>query len=249
VNWRTNLAETDGLYNWQLSRFDIPASALVDARNVQLAWIGHGEPTAGYPTELYLWDFDASSWVLIGQYTGGSVVGLAGTYRRPASEQFCVTCHRASPPVGATGAAAFVNIADSWAWDRHGEASGSGSGGSIKAPFARGAAAIPCETCHDSHGSSNIYHLKPTLNGSAGVTVNNSAQYRNACAACHTGTVADWHYGECNSCHWTADHASGRTIDESYDCAECHKHGGTWAHPNPGCHGCNDPSGASWRTF
>jgi hypothetical protein len=249
VYWRTELTPPDRSYNWQMTQFAVPDSALAGSRGISVQWTGHGEPTAGYPVKLYLWDFQTSSWSLVSQGEGGTAFTLEHTERQAGVETFCLSCHRAAPPAGSEAATGFVDVSTAWSTDVHGDGSGTGSGGSLKAPYSRGSASIPCTECHDPHGSSNALHIKSTINGTSGINVKSGNSYQQACQACHAGAVSDFHDGACNSCHAELEHGAGPVIDSSTDCAACHKHGRVWVHPSVGCHGCEDPNGSKWRSF
>lgn len=249
VYWRTDLTSTDRAYNWQLVQFNVSDAVLNGATGFRIEWRGHGEPSPGYPVKLYLWDFTTSSWALASQGAGGTDFDLSRTERQASTQTFCLSCHQSEPPAGASGAASYVNLLAAWETDAHGERAGGGFGGSLKLPYSRGANSLACETCHDSHGSANSYHLKSTINGRSGITVTSGVQYQNACVACHDGTVSAWH-DQCTYCHQVdIDHTWGPAIDGTWNCASCHQHGKVWAHPDEGCHGCGDPAGMAWRTF
>jgi hypothetical protein len=139
-----------------------------------------------------------------------------------------------------------VNIATAWSsttGDVHGAAAGTGTGG-LAPEYKRGNAAIPCGTCHDTHGNSNLYHLRNTINGRTGISATTNNAIGNACYACHTGDASAWH-AECNGCH-NQDHWGGPVIASGAECASCHKHSKKWIHPAT-CHGCE--GGSTYTTF
>jgi len=93
---------------------------------------------------------------------------------------------------------------------------------------------MPCGACHESHGNGNDYHIASQVNG-VDVTITNGNSYKTLCAACHTGTVLNWHQ-ECITCHaWGLGH--GNSVDSpetntnvgypnaTSDCSLCHNHG------------------------
>ena len=99
----------------------------------------------------------------------------------PDMVTFCLVCHDGTTPAGVTMSAGMVNMAAAWgANDQHGNASGTGGGnGRLKAPWqdvvANGDgtwanaettnpyAALQCNTCHDGHGSDNLFQLKSSI--------------------------------------------------------------------------------------
>lgn len=243
VYWRTDLTTVDRAYNWQVIQFNVPSNLLTGATGLRLRWSGHGEPTYGYPVKMFLWDFQASRWVAASEGWGGTRFDLVHTERQAGRDSFCLTCHTATPPEGASGATALTSISTIWDSDFHGDGSGTGGGTALKAPYVRNNAAIPCATCHDSHGNSNLNHIKGTINGTAGIAVSSGVQYQNACRACHLGTVAQYHQ-QCDYCHYN-EHGWGPEINEAWDCTACHQHGKVWVHEDIWCH-CDMPSA---RTF
>ena len=102
---------------------------------------------------------------------------------------FCLVCHDSAGndtpqlvPAGVTLSPDLLNIADTYsATDYHGAPAGSNSAnGFMKAPWqdinangdgtwanaelTEAYAALQCTTCHDGHGSDNIFHLKTQIN-------------------------------------------------------------------------------------
>lgn len=241
IYWRTDLTSTDRAYNWQLMKFPVPSNLLTGAKGFRLQWDGHGEPTPGYWLKAYLWDFSTSQWVSATEVLSPGTASLTHMERQAGSESFCLTCHRSTPPAG-VNVAGLVNINNAWDSDFHGE--GISASWTLKAPYVAGNPGISCGVCHDSHGSASLYHFKDTVNGMSGISVVNGNQYQNLCRACHVGTVASFH-AQCDSCHYS-EHGWGPTIDESWDCSACHRHGYIWVHNNDSCH-CGDlPSARSF---
>jgi hypothetical protein len=112
------------------------------------------------------------------------------TTPEPDMITFCLVCHDGNVPTGVTMSANMVNIATEYRdTDYHGRPLNAGSGnGKMKAPWAdvpacddgSGAgttagdgfcdielsnsyAALQCTTCHDGHGSDNIFHLRSSI--------------------------------------------------------------------------------------
>ncbi len=119
---------------------------------------------------------------------------------------FCNKCHDNSPPSSVTWTATKTkNIATAYTTDAH----GSGSGGSrISAPYKSPMNPLPCTECHDPHGSSNIYHIKETIDGGS-VSVTSARG------------VGAWDM--CQECHTSIPHGTGGS-SWPY-CFDCHRHG------------------------
>ncbi len=129
---------------------------------------------------------------------------------------YCGTCHAtASPPAGIkTGATRSLTT---WtATDVHGGGVGQGmyatggydAGGGLKAPYYYGYPSMTCATCHDTHGTSNAFHLRERVNGVATAT---------NIAADGTGAI-DF----CEACHSLPHHT---VLGDWQDCFGCHHHG------------------------
>jgi len=200
--WITGLATADHRYNWQMVKFTVNPTVIGSARLMTLEWRGHGEPTAGYPTKLYIWNFQTSSW----EQKVSEVIGTDQTRSwqwKRATSSFCLKCHDGSPPSGVTVPSSIENIAAYWnsaSGDFHGAGSGSGFGGTLKAPYSRSYPAIPCDECHVTHGNGNLYHLRSTINGTSGIVVRNGNEVKAVCSACHNGDSSVWH-ATCLQCH------------------------------------------------
>ncbi len=257
--WITDIAAAEGVYNWQLMRYSLPTTpSPAGVRSVRVAWTGHGEPTANHPTALYLWNFKTSRFDVLASGTYGTDTSVNSVRDMSDGGASCLTCHDGSAPAGVKFPSAGKNIAGTWvtgaSGDWHGPRVGPGGGAStpLAAPYTYGqSAAIPCETCHDPHGSGSLYHVPAMVNGVPNVSVTSSTTVESLCAPCHTGTAYDWHYWTCNYCHNDADaHEGEPTIQSGTDCLSCHGHGVTFTHPHERafCHGCS-PDGAQWRTF
>ena len=100
--------------------------------------------------------------------------------------------------------------------------------GPMKPPYSRGMSPLPCTTCHDEHGSSNILHFKEEINGQ---TVNIRKLIPNSgweplCQACHEPTsMINAHMVNCGFCH------SGESwygVGNPPRCGQCHNHSGAW---------------------
>jgi hypothetical protein len=145
--------------------------------------------------------------------------------------------------------AGVTNVGAKWTGaagsDFHAGVASAGFGGGLKVPYQRGQA-VPCTACHASHGSSNLYHVPGTVNGSSGVSVTNGPSAENLCRACHSGTVTDWHNG-CGgpgTCHYTMAHGTDHGADpgtptSGSNCLGCHGHGKSWRHNYVDPSGCD----------
>jgi len=172
-----------------------------------------------------------------------------------AAQSYCLRCHSTPISASVTMPSNLTNMRVSWNTDFHGAGKGSGYGGTLKAPYSRGQAAIDCDVCHDAaaHGSAtNPYKLKTTVNGNA-VSVTNGTSAATLCAACHEGTPNDFH-AQCISCHqsfvpdYHNDTGNAPKDFIGADCLSCHEHGKTGY--APGCHSChNYPGAGPYTTF
>jgi hypothetical protein len=265
--WTTDLATRDRDWNWQMARFDLDPSALANAQDLALAWTGHGEPTAGYRTTLYLWDFTTGSWAQVSDNTAlGDTTTLVARMDQSRTTAFCLRCHDGTMPAGVQAPKPLPNIATAWSStgaDAHGDrASVSFGAGGLVTGYSRGSTGLDCTVCHDAHGSKNIYHFNDVMNGATPVTVTDGRSARELCYSCHTGSVAVWHKA-CADCHngLLADpqHSSAVTVvtpDENSDCLSCHQHGRVWEHKEClSCHGVQElnllgaPGSAHTETF
>ncbi|HEY3318169.1 MAG TPA: hypothetical protein VGK50_07090, partial [Coriobacteriia bacterium] len=258
--WVTNEATAEGSLNWQLMRFDLSSAPdRVGARNIRFAWVGHGEPTtipSNHPTYVYLWNFATQRWdqVATGVFGGDVRVESYAELTLDGTAQ-CLECHGITRPAGVVMPSGVATIAPLWKNDAngdvHGPRPGPGGATALAVPYVYGAGSgVPCQVCHDPHGSPNVYHVPTTVNGATGISVTGIGQtMQSLCAACHTGSPEDWHWN-CNSCHW-GGHSGEPIFGGGNDCRGCHAHGSVFTHPPQqvgGCHGCA-PVGSQWRTF
>jgi predicted CXXCH cytochrome family protein len=259
VYWRTNLASADGRWNWQLVRFDLGESALADLKDLGVIWNGHGEPTTGYPTAVYIWNPQTSAWVLVkqAQMPSDNTVSHAG---RSVSDDFCMSCHDGTPPDGVVFPASVRNIGPGWTntstGDIHGDRAGSGYGtAALKAPYSRGQDAISCAVCHDTHGDASLYHVPEVVNGRPIAPVANSAGMADLCRSCHEGSAYEWHDNASGGCwcHYVdkyepGGHDDAFDLNDSIDCLSCHGHSKNWTHPGVDCEDCHSDIGTG-RAF
>jgi hypothetical protein len=75
-----------------------------------------------------------------------------------------------------------------------------GHGGTLKAPYVRGQAALPCAACHAGHVSGNSFLFADSVNGTAipaGTIDRTGVGAERLCEACHEGGRHD----RCKECH------------------------------------------------
>ena len=198
-------------------------------------------------------------------WTIAATASTAGcsTDAEPDMVTFCLVCHDNNPPPGVTMSPSLLNVADAYqSADQHGRIAGNNGGnGYMKAPWqnigvgpwasselANPYAALQCNTCHDGHGSDNIFHLKTSINvrgiqmtvgggpGSGfevadGFTSFGSTTYTLPCFSGTTqvdcsvagGTQVDHKWGGfCTFCHDMQTHGQA----EDNTCRSGHMHGG-----------------------
>lgn len=255
VYWRSEVSTANLAVNWQMMRFDMPVPATA-IRSVKLVWYGHGEPTPTYESRVDAWNAAGGSWINL--RNAMTTTNVEVTYKAIAGQTaMCIKCHDGAPPAGVVFPAGGLTNMSSWSQttgDFHGGRTGWGYGSTLNG-YTRGVE-LPCGSCHASHGSKSINHFPSSIDGVAVGTVSNGTQVRAVCAACHTGTLQQYHAGGgCNGCHTYGGHDGTATSLDIVlaDCFDCHQHGASWVHPNVG--GCwDDGSGchlppSSDRTF
>jgi hypothetical protein len=247
--WKTNLANTEGSANWQLTKFKVDPAQRSTLRDIDLTFLANGELADDHPVTLRIWDFQTQTWVkLTSRGKFEYYYNYAGQqrefhFRAPTDpkQAFCIRCHQEIPPAGVDWVAR-TDMSKAWGTDAHGESDGTrnattviGYGGTLKAPYVRGNAAISCDVCHQ-HGSSNLYNLKTTVNGKAVTVVDdgvNVADGDSLCSACHEGGPNVYH-AKCITCHTTPSSWGFSSSNQSADmltdftgaqCFNCHRHG------------------------
>jgi predicted CXXCH cytochrome family protein len=165
---------------------------------------------------------------------------------------FCLTCHDGSAPAGAEAANNLENVAAHYLGnDQHGAQEccssnngylksvwnpNAGAGNDHTTPYA----ALQCTTCHDQHGTNNIYHLKQsiTVNGQQ-MTIydGTTTDYTLPCLDTDERTVipctqanATQYYRHwaayCSFCHVHTNH-NYPPNNEDTTCSAAHVHGGS----------------------
>jgi len=172
----------------------------------------------------------------ISGHTGGSVrIALGdGTYvdatnGDPAQlAAACLACHDgAGNPIAGQTPPPVVAGWTSTSGDFHGVRAGTGYGGTLRAPYARGQDQMACTACHDAHASANAYLVGATVNGTPvpPELVNSAGQgAEHLCSSCHEG---ERHQG-CVDCHGVDPVPGGGTA-----CFTCHGHEGIVVWPKP----------------
>lgn len=268
--WTTNYfnssQQNDGAFNYQMFKFILPAS---DVSNLYVFWKGRGEPSPGYNVHISFWNFQTNSWDEVNQQLMGQENTMTGQ-KYVDYNAYCYRCHSGTVPsgvqLGTIGGQPVRNIGASFPNDKHGSDNAGQQGfsdaggyfnlawrvtslGTMKSPYSRGHANLPCTDCHDLHGSQNAYHLRENPNGvSVGpIPTNTDTSTNNQveafCQACHQGDRSQYH-DYCIRCHtmvgyghysWT--NSNVQSADFNAACLSCHKHGGAIGpHSVPGCH-------------
>jgi hypothetical protein len=228
-------------------RFDLAVDDFSEIQRLAVKWNGHGEPTPGYPTELYLWENDAG-WVQEASKVVGTDGDLAGM-RSAVAQQACLSCHDGEAPQGIVVPADQTNIGQTWQTDIHGAGLASALGtGPLLGAYARDSRAIDCTACHATHGSQSIYHIPESVNGTSSVSVTSGSQMGSLCRSCHGGGLETWH-ASCVDCHsnghwagWVDPPVENKLPGPTSDCTQCHGHGQSWTHPATclRCHGVTE---------
>jgi hypothetical protein len=189
--------------------------------------------------------------------------GPSNPCTEPDYVAFCLACHDGSPPAGITMDPNMINIASAYFnKDQHGNQDGA-TGSSIskgykKVPWTTQAdydsgknptdnyAAIQCTTCHDGHGSDNLFHLKTSIDvggwpmkvggksGSEFSGITPSTTYTLPCFDSGDNVVPcddpssqgqkDHRWGAwCTFCHEMSNHPG---VTERSDCQGGHMHDG-----------------------
>jgi hypothetical protein len=170
-------------------------------------------------------------------------------YVEPDNIAFCLVCHDGTLPAGSgasMGAAPTLNMEAMWFTDRnhdvHGIADGNGAGqGYLKYPWTpngatsditEGYAAMNCTTCHDAHGSGNIFNLRTsitvagevmTTGGWTGDTIGQTQVTEYFLPNNGTDGQDMYFWGAwCSFCHQMESHNRSETAA----CNTGHKHGG-----------------------
>ena len=242
---RTDLTTTNLQANWQLLRFDMPMPSW-SVRSIALVWYGHGEPTTTYETKVDVWNPGTSTWTqLRNAVTPTDLEVVSATSDGLGTSGMCLRCHDGTPPAGVTFPATptYRNMSD-WGLatgDYHGARVGVASWWATLRPGYTRGSQLACSTCHQSHGSASIYHFPSVIGGQPVATVTSGTNTETLCAACHAGSIYNYH-GGCTECHGVWEH-EGYVRDLNVvlaDCYSCHRHGGTWTHTNYCWGGCND---------
>lgn len=138
--------------------------------------------------------------------------------------EICLDCHDGSfPPSITPPTTALDDIATSYQTDAHGKGNGSPKLKTGTNYFAIGDV-IPCMTCHEPHGSTNLFHLRTKVYGKDGVT-QIPADARTGLTPLDPIQVTTLNnvlltngYYFCNTCH-TSSMGSGKS-----NCFGCHYH-------------------------
>jgi hypothetical protein len=240
--WITDASTSDHGFNYQIARFHIDPATKPTLTSVGVSWYGHGDPTSGYPTSIYVWNFKTSKWDSIASLQSPLNGNSAGALARPTSirQAECLRCHGVdAPPAGVTVPSGLVKVGASWVTginETHG-------GGGTTAPY-------DCTVCHTPHVGGGTWKIASTINCVPVTTPTTSNQMKNVCAACH-GTDVYANHATCNACHNDPDGVDWHgfiapTYDGTSDCLACHGHGKQFVHPY--ARHCT-PYPSTWNTF
>jgi predicted CxxxxCH...CXXCH cytochrome family protein len=130
----------------------------------------------------------------------------SGHYRLPVEDPTfpdagCKSCHAGQgQTLGGQTPPLLVGWTDAVQGDYHGARSGTGYGGTLKAPYVRGQPGLPCTACHDQHSSGNAFLFASIVNGTAipaGAIDRAGVGGEALCSACHEGE----RHATCMQCH------------------------------------------------
>lgn len=241
--WSTDLAVAEGSYNYQLYklRFNEPLSSI---NRLSVKWVGYGEPTPNHETAVYIWNITTQSWQQLGagQYNTDTTVKF---FRNKENSALCNRCHDNTPPSGVLmGTTPPANISINAVNGFHGDFAG--TKGHLLEPYIAGSSRLACDDCHDPHGSTNVYHLRETVNGKTGITITQAdgTGAKPFCQSCHSGDImTDWHKS-CIDCHNDRSYAGHGDyppiLEESNlsNCFRCHGHNKQW-YGHTSCSSCH----------
>lgn len=249
--WITKQAEADSTFNYQMYKFK-PAESRTDVRSLLVGWNGYGEVHTGYPVKAYVYNFGLGSWEEF--FSSDAPTEKTAYFRKLVSyTTFCNKCHDNTALPAGVSMGATKNIASTFATDLHGGGTGplGYTNAGIREPFARGDS-VPCNACHDPHGSANPYHLRENLNGSTGLSYSKNyagnAQTLAYCKSCHYGETTNFHKG-CLDCHDESNHPGmcPTAGDFGMACADCHSGHGAYFPPHGADMGaCDDMIHTGW---
>ncbi len=146
---------------------------------------------------------------------------------------FCTDCHNTTNSIFSTSLGRTLRTID-WANEKHGNGNADASI-SVDNPYTAGSSSmgyvLACTDCHEPHGSTNAFLIRPEVNGSSlGGTIGSfsTTNWVHLCARCHDDNnqsihhfSADYPYTPvmCNSCH------SAGNPKPKITCSNCHFHG------------------------
>lgn len=181
----------------------------------------------------------------------GDTVAATAAQNTTDYVRFCTDCHNSVNNISSTRLGLLKKI--DWANEKHGNRAATSLPkddfrSDLTPPYTDGISYIlSCLDCHEPHGSSNVYLLRPEVNGASGVTITtmdssadgpgthpNNKEWVYLCGKCHNRLGdGDGHAhpyflppqvdGDCSSaaCHFTI----GSYPYYSFACANCHYHG------------------------
>ena len=171
-------------------------------------------------------------------YSGGNLepdglssVATTQAGKTPNYNAFCIDCHNSTNTIYSTELGRNLRTFD-WTLELHGEglASDWAMRAEMKAPYtdsSLGDYVLSCLDCHEPHGSSNIYLIRPNINAGAVSLSADCSDCDNLCSRCHMAAddLRTFHHQvrsgfACDDCHVSIDRAAG-----IHPCTNCHYHG------------------------
>lgn len=163
---------------------------------------------------------------------GASAIQATQAAKTPYYDALCIDCHNSSNLIYSTALGRNLRTFN-WSLETHGEGPAADWVGTteMQPPYAElslGSYVLSCMDCHEPHGSSNIYLIRPSVNAGS-LTLLSTADWDQLCSRCHVAAtdLRNFHHkvrGEagydCIDCHLTANEKDGVK-----ECITCHYHG------------------------
>jgi len=148
---------------------------------------------------------------------------------------FCTTCHDDAFPTSAQTepfapaplGPGLINVKEAFYWgtDSKADQMGDATSGASLDPamgYTVGEPALPCETCHDPHGSVNPFHLRTKV-----YSKDRSTFKEGLIVIKIAGGGYDFRYF-CNACHDESNMGNGKNLPTNCTGGNCHFHGGAF---------------------
>ena len=162
---------------------------------------------------------------------GLSSVAATQAAKTPNYNAFCIDCHNATNVIYSTELGRNLRTFD-WALEMHGEevAENWTMRTEMQSPYSDtslGDYVLSCLDCHEPHGSSNPYLIRPNVNAGAVSVSGDGLDCDNLCSRCHVAAtdLQTFHHRvragfACGDCHVSTDRSAG-----IQPCTDCHYHG------------------------